>query len=144
MFNDTITFFVRHDDGNTCEWFPHVVSGCWFNDNRAANIEKTGLENADSARVHVPFGYDDGEIVVGDIGYLAPKAWAAAGCPSNVLTFQEGEGFFLLGEYPETTVDDDDYERGLFQHLNTTMDGVYRITTVGRYKVIPHFEIGGA
>lgn len=147
MYNNTVTVFNRYRSkqlGTT--WYPHVLRGCYFNADKGANIEKTGLENADSSKFHVPYYLKDGVEMVGDLKYLTPKKWDEQ--PNDeyltTITFLEGVDFFMLGEYPETPVNESEYTEGFFQYMNDTYDDVYRITTVGKYSVIPHFEIGGA
>lgn len=143
MYNTTVTVFNRYKSkqlGTT--WYPHVLHGCYFNADKGANIAKTGLDNADTAKLHVQVSGDK----IGKLKYLPPKEWD--GQPNDMymttVTFSEGEDFFVLGEFDETPVNDADYNEGFYQYMNDQYDDVYKITTVGRYKLIPHFEIGGA
>ena len=143
MYNKTVTVFNRYKSKQLgITWYPHVLHGCYFNADKGANVEKTGLENADSAKLHVPYLGD----MIGELKYLTPKEWDKQ--PNDeymhTITFSEGEDFFALGEFPETAVNESDYPEGFFQYMNQNYDDVYKITTVGKYTVIPHFEIGGA
>ena len=146
MYNETVTVFNKYKSkqlGTT--WYPHVLKGCYFLADKSANIEKTGIENADSAKLHVKYKDNDG-IKIGDLQYITPKEWDKQTNDKyeNSITFSEGEDFFALGEFEEIIIKESDYPEGFFQHMNDTYDDVYRITTVGKYTVIPHFEIGGA
>ena len=58
------------------------------------------------------------------------------------ITFGSAD-FFTAGDYGSDVISDADYPAGLYQHLNSTRDGVYKITSVGMYTLIPHFEILG-
>ena len=148
MYDTTVTVFnlYRSKQLGTSTWYPHVISGCYFLADKAANIAKTGLENADSARLHIPYIMTDGETMIGDLEYKDPKEWDAQtnDMYAKTITFTEGEDFFLVGEYPEKPVLDSDYRNGFQSYLNTLYDHVYQINTAGKYSVIPHFEIGGA
>lgn len=153
MYNTTVTVFnlYRSKQLGTATWYPHVLSGCYFNADKAANVEKTGLENADSARLHIPYKVKNEKILLKglenkDFKYLMPKEWddQTNDMYENTVTFTEGEDFFLVGEFPEIPIDDSVYRGGVFSYLNSTRDQVYRINTVGKYELIPHFEIGGA
>ena len=155
MYNTTVTVTVfnlyRSKQLGTATWYPHVLSGCYFNADKAANVEKTGLENADSARLHVPYRIKDGKIFLKSINnkeieYLLPKEWDSQTNDKyeNTITFSEGEDFFIVGIFPEEPIEDSSYRGGVFSYLNSTHDQVYRINTAGKYELIPHFEIGGA
>ena len=153
MYNTTVTVFnlYRSKQLGTATWYPHVLSGCYFNADKAANVEKTGLENADSARLHIPYRVENRKVLLKgleskDFKYLMPKEWddQTNDMYENTVTFTEGEDFFLVGEFPEIPIDDSVYRGGVFSYLNSTRDQVYRINTVGKYELIPHFEIGGA
>lgn len=153
MYNDTVTVFnlYRSQQLGIATWYPHVLTGCYFNADKAANIAKTGLENADSAQLHIPYNVQNGKIIIcgkdsKELQYLLPKEWDTQtnDMYENTVTFTEGEDFFMIGEYLETPVDDSAYRGGLFSYLNSNFDQVYKISSVGKYDVIPHFEIGGA
>ena len=38
-------------------------------------------------------------------------------------------------------IDDDDYPKGFFNHMNKAYDDVFAITNVAKFNLIPHFEI---
>lgn len=148
MYNDTVTVFnlYRSKQLGTATWYPHVISKCYLNVDKGSNIQKTGLQNADAAKLHIKYKIQDGKKVIGDMEYKEPKEWDAQTNDQyeKTITFTEGEDFFVLGDFSGNPIDDDEIRGGLFQQMNSTHDNVYRITTVGMYKNIPHFEIGGA
>lgn len=148
MFNTTVTVFnlYKSEQLGTATWYPHVVKNCYFNADKSANIEKTGLENADTAKLHIRYKKENEKVMIGELQYLPPKEWdkQTNDMYENTITFTDGEDFFVVGEYAEKPIDDEKYRGGLFNYLNRSRDDVYRITNVGMYKLIPHFEIGGA
>ncbi len=144
----TITVFNRYENRQigTYTWYPHVITGCNLIVDKAANIAKTGLENSDVAKLHIPYSNINGIFTIDGLIYLPPKEWDAQtnDAYSSTITFTDGEDFFMRGEYPEDPQDDDAHVGGLYAYLNKRYDDVYKITTVGMYRLIPHFEIGGA
>ena len=53
MFDKTVTVFNKYvNQKDEIYWYPTVISGCQFVDDKAANVAKTGLENADEANLH--------------------------------------------------------------------------------------------
>ena len=50
----------------------------------------------------------------------------------------------MVGEWDgEDTINDSDFNKGFYNYMSATRDGVYTVTSVARYSVIPHFEILG-
>ena len=150
MYDKTVTVFNKYTDQNdNIYWYPHVLSGVDLIIDKAANVAKTGLDNADTANLHVKYRVVDGNKIVGDKPYLSPTDWEKQ--PNDDLpgsiTFATGD-FFMQGEYTETPVLDSDYadrvNGGFYDYMNKRHDYVFLITTVGGpYTLIPHFEIGG-
>jgi hypothetical protein len=144
MYTDTITVFNKRKTESGDMWYPCVISGVDLSVDRAANQEKTGLENADTANLHIRYRIMEGKIMIGEWQYYQPKAWEALPDVTDTVTFVDGVSFFIRGEYDETPILDDDIRGGLLDYLNRIMDDCYKITSVGGpYKLIPHFEIGG-
>ena len=84
MFDKTVTVFNKYvNQKDEIYWYPTVISGCQFVDDKAANVAKTGLENADEANLHIRYTYkmiaDTGKTVyrknVSGKVYLPPKEW---------------------------------------------------------------------
>lgn len=154
MHNATVTVFNRYYSKQlkAYTWYPHVLSGVYFNADKSANVEKTGLENADTAKLHIPYKLDGERVLIGDLEYMTPKAWEQQPNDSydNIITFKTGEDFFILGDFASEPINDDDevFNQGTYtgfeDYMNRYFDDVYSITTVGKYDLIPHFEIGGA
>ena len=79
MYNDTVTVFnlYRSKQLGTATWYPHVVENCYFNTDKGANIQKTGLENADIAKLHIKYRVVDDKKMIGELEYKEPKEWDA-------------------------------------------------------------------
>lgn len=147
MYSETVTVFNKLQQGQVITWYPTVLHNVDLNVDKGANVTKTGLESADTAKLHIKYTVVDGDITIKGKKYKRPKEWTAqaAGVHADTITFASKD-FFIRGEYTETPVNDADpaYKPGFYDYINKTHDDVYLITTVGGpYKLIPHFEIGG-
>lgn len=151
MYDKTVTVFNKYED-QTGEiyWYPHVLSGVDLIVDKAANIAKTGLDSADTAKLHIKYHIDDGKKIIGSLPCLPPKEWERQPNDelSESITFDSGD-FFMEGEYSTDPIKDSDYtdrvNSGFYDYINKRHDYVFLITNVGGpYTLIPHFEIGGA
>lgn len=133
MFSDTVTVF------NICNglWYPAVLHKVRLQAKSGIKQESSGVSSEDNALLFVQIFGDK----ISDKTYLPPKEWLLSD-KDGTVTFTEG-GFFVPGEYTDV-VSDDDYTDGYYSHMRETHDDCYLITTVQRFTVIPHFEIGGA
>lgn len=150
MYTDTVTVFNKYEYQTGISWYPRVIFGCDLVTDRAANVAKTGLDTADTAKLHILYRTENGEKVINNHGatlkWLPPKKWKAMEDKSEYITFQPGD-LILRGEYQEEVIQDSAYSsrvsNGFYEHLNKTEDDVYLITSVGGpYTLIKHFEIG--
>ena len=148
MYTDTVTIFNKRGDSKVgITWYPTVLHNVDLITDKGANVAKTGLESADTAKLHVRYNLTDGAITISGKTYKRQKEWAALSIletPTS-LTFNTGD-FFYRGEYSESPINNSDpaYKDGFQTYFGKTYDDVYLITTVGGpYKLIPHFEIGG-
>ena len=79
-----------------------------------------------------------------DKQYVGPKAYAAIENPRNYFTFTPESDFFIVGNYySKESVSDAGFEDGLYSAMNAAHDGVYMVSSVAFYSLLPHFEIGG-
>lgn len=149
MYNDTVTLFCRHSGQNkNIVWYPTLLRNVHLSMDAAANIAQNGGESADSAVLNIRYHIVDDHKMVGDKVWLPPKEWSGQTDDALVtsITFQPGLdfGFFLAGEWEDTTpVDDAAYRTGFYDYMNKHMDDVYAIARVSRFSVIPHFEVTG-
>lgn len=149
MYSKTITVFNKYvNQKDEIFWYPTVIKGVQLIVDKSANIEKTGLDTADTATLHVLYRILSDEKVVSDKKYLEPKKWAKQinDTLGHTVTFARGD-FFIEGEYDERLISDEDYQSrrdgGFYDYMNKNHDNVFLITNVGTYTLIPHFEIGG-
>ena len=150
MYQNTVTIFNRYESQGQYIWYPHVIKNADLVIDKGANIVKTGLESADSAKLHIKYHILDGKKMVGRSLWLPSKEWDNQTNDKLLasITFTEGQDFFWEGEYSENAVNDVDYQtlkyNGFYDYMNQRYDNVFLITTVGGpYTLIPHFEIGG-
>ena len=145
MFNDTITLFNYEHTIDGDKWHGHIIHGADVIVDKASVIAKLGENASDTAKVHIHYVRQSGEIFVDGIKYVLPKEYARLEDKADVLTFTESKDFVFLGEYEELEIDDEDYQtskvNGFYEYMNSHYDHVYAITKVALYKEIPHFEI---
>ena len=146
MYQDTITLFNR--TGGV--WKATVLHNVDLNVDQAALIAKYGADSKDRASLHIRYVQgDDGPLVrhgLTSYPVKEPKAYTGEGDTIAFRPASQGEvvDFFLVGAWDgEPVINDGDYAAGFFDYLSGTRDGVYTITSVARYSVIPHFEILG-
>lgn len=149
MYDKTITVFNKYvNQKDEIFWYPTVIKGVQLIVDKSANIEKTGLDTADTATLHVLYRISSDGKVVSDKKYLEPKKWAKQinDMLGHTVTFASGD-FFIEGEYDERLISDEDYQSrrdgGFYDYMNKNHDNVFLITNVGTYTLIPHLEIGG-
>ncbi len=149
MYTDTVTIFNKRGDSKVgITWYPTVLHNVDLITDKGANVAKTGLESADTAKLHIRYTLNNGAIKIAEKTYKRPKEWVALSDLEipTALTFNSGSDFFARGEFSETPINESDqaYKGGFQSYFNKTHDDVYLITTAGGpYTVIPHFEIGG-
>ena len=150
MFHGTITLFNRRRGvglGAGDVWYPTVIHGVQFMVGEAALAARYGQKRDDRALMLIQTGGERDAPTVGGKPYLPPKLWQAEEDHAKAVTFQAGEAFDFFTmwawEGGTTPVNDSDYKTGFYDHLNKTRDGVYAVTDVARYTLIPHFEVTG-
>lgn len=147
MYQDTITLFNRTGDVWKATVLPHVD----LNSDEAALIAKYGADSKAKASLHIRY-------VPTEIGYSVedntdmvclfkpPKEYTGADNTITLRPASTGEvtDFFMEGAWDgEPVINDGDFDTGFYDYMSATRDGVYTITSVARYSVIPHFEILG-
>lgn len=142
MYQNTITLFNRYGSN----WYATILNNVDLNVDRACIAAKYGESSKDNAKLHIKYIKNDDVIVIGTKRYLKPKEYAnqTEEQARNTLTFRSGDDFdfFVLGVWDgDSVISDDDFTDGFYNHINKVYDGVFAITSVGRYSLIPHFEI---
>lgn len=137
MFTDTITLFNFHKG----IWYSHTLEGVDAIGlaDRSTATALNGTVNNDNGIVLVP---SDENKRVGRLQYVMPKQYAAAEDVTNLITFNTGSDFIILGDHATEPIVDDDYIEGYYSNLNEKNDGVYKIEAATFFLLIPHFEIG--
>lgn len=148
MYNNAVTIFNKSGNEKTgFVWYPTVIMGVDLLIDKSVGMAKTGLSDANKANLHIRYCNVDGRVIIDAKPYILPKAWGSQGdeLKTATITFNEGEDFFIEGEYSPDVVRDDDimHTNGFFAYMKAKYDNVFKINTVGKYSLIPHFEIGG-
>lgn len=140
MYKDSVTVFNRVKTRNGDMWYPRHLDGVNLNKDRGAIVAQYGETSQDNAVLNVRLDGDK----VGEYSYLPPKEWQRLEDKAGFITFAP-EDFFFEGEWDgDTPVSDDGYgDLSFFQYMTQNYDFVYKVTSVGYFSVIPHFEIAG-
>lgn len=141
MYNDTITLFNKVSTPTGDIWYGTVLKGVDLITDRASIIAKYGESGQDSAKLHVKYQYDAGEMVVGGKSYIAEKYWQKVGYHSDYITFQPTKDFFVKGAWELPIVNDNDYPKGFFDYMKRNEEAFLISSVGGPYDLIQHFEI---
>ena len=133
MFCDTVTVYNYHAG----QWFPTIITNAELQSENAAKENNSGASSSDGALLIV---HISGNTVSGK-EYISPEEYAKLSSPEGFVTFAPGD-LFVVGGLSDI-VNDDDYIDGLYSHLNEESSGCFKIVSVKRFKLLPHFEIGG-
>ena len=113
--------------------YPTVLHDVELQINHGITVTTDGNANDNTASLHIRNDLDK---------YLNPVAFKKAEDRENHFTLGQKD-FFVEGELDLIVIEEDDYPNGFFEYIKSEYDNVFKITTVERYKVIPHFEVGG-
>lgn len=76
--------------------------------------------------------------------FIPPDIFSASDEPEACFTFNTEKDFVFNGIWDTLeAVEDSQFEEGLYNELNSSNRGIYRITSCSFWGLIPHFEIGG-
>lgn len=142
MFDKTVTIFNQSNG----VWYPKTYRNAQVITDRGYVRRVYGDTANDSVIVHIPCKYGVGTCLLTDeIEFVLPKEFDASADKSTIATFRSGVNFdiILIGEYENTPIADDEYSGGFYKHLKSEKDGVYALTNVAQYYVVPHFELTG-
>lgn len=154
MYDKTVTVFNYYESSTAAMWYPHVLYSADLITDKGQILKKYGPDSTDNAELHIAYTIQDGQKVIKDssgiyLPWIPPKEWKQQvnDLLENTITFAAGD-FFMLGEWTNGAVDDEDYQdrryEGFYAYMNDLYDYVYLISSVGGpYTVIPHFEILG-
>ncbi len=143
MFPHTVTVYLTGDeDPVTFEKITHitVLNGVFYDSSKAVNVRESGLANADSVNMLIPF---DVKATNGETGeeqtYLPPKEYETSMDKEKHWTIRTGDDcFFVKGKIVRPGLS--------FQEINASFDNVHKVNVVDPkdFGGLPHFEIGGA
>lgn len=149
MYKDTITLFNRCPNRiNGDRWYPVVIHDVDVITDKASIVKAMGVDTGDNTKLHIKYSVDNDRIIVAEKTYILPKEYTKMSPAEveNFITFKSGKDFdfFYVGEWQgNEPIADDDYNDGFYDYMNSEYDNVYAITTVGKYSLLPHFEILG-
>ena len=148
MYDSTITLFNYRKAEHA--WYTTVFQGVNLIEPRGNTATTQGQANADAAEIIIHANADQSATTYGEDGseavkqYKTPKAYAALEDVAEYFTFAPEVDFIAVGNHASAeALDDDDYDEGLYQHMNDTTDGVYMVASATWFSLLPHFEIGG-
>ena len=140
FYNKTVTVYNRSVDGlmGIETWYPTVLHNVRLLVNKGANVSKSGMDNADSAKLHIRPDL----LPMYSKRYQSPKEWGRIPEEEKkrYYTFTSGEDFFVEGDTSKEPVMDEDF----FSYMEQKYDNCFKVTNVDRYELIPHLEVGGA
>lgn len=118
-----------------------VLDGVFYDASKAANVRMSGLENADSVRLFIPFSVKAYDPVTNEAKtYIEPKAYENLSDKRGYFTLDTDEScFFAKGLVVE--------ESATFKYINANYEA-HRITKVDTKDFgspsLRHWEVGGA
>ena len=126
----TVTIYNVSENPDTLEQEYNItfLRGVFLDRTEAANIEKSGLRDADAATLFIPFTVDAVDAVTGaKKSYIGPKAYRQLEDRSAYWTLEGGgmssgaDSFFVKGEVVNYNG---------YAHMRDLYDDVYDITTI--------------
>ena len=141
FFNKKITIWNKHTDGvwKNEIWIPTVIENVRLLVSKGNNIMKSGLDNADSARLHIMDG-----ISIPEKEYMPFVEWRNIS-PDNKKKYftldSENDSFFVEGDVSTLDASGKD---NFFDYVKRNYNNCFRITKVDRFEIIPHYEVWGS
>lgn len=132
FYNKTVTVYNKTTADGVMGgdiWHAYVLENVRLLVSKGTNVSKTGLETADSAKLYVDLPRP----------YLAPIEWQNEADKAEYFTFQEQSGFFVEGDTTKEDTTKDDF----FQYMKDKYDNCFMVSTVDKFDLIPHLEVGG-
>lgn len=141
MFPHIVTVYNTSENSATFEVENHitVLRGVFYDSSKAVNVRESGLANADSVNLIIPFGAEAVDGVTGEKqAYLPPKEYETAVDKSKYWTIKTDDCFFVKGKVVRPGLS--------FQKINEYFDYVHKVTTVDMkdFGNLKHWEVGGA
>ena len=142
----TVTIYNVSENPDTL-WLEYnitILRGVFLDRHEAANIEKSGLRDADAATLFIPFSVQAVDATTGaKKKYISPKAYRQLEDTSGYWTLEGGgmssgaDSFFVKGEVVNTIG---------YAKMREMYDDVYDITTIDirdfGSEDMQHFQVG--
>lgn len=125
MFPHTVTVYTREENPVTFENETHitVLRHVFYDASKAVNVRESGLANADSVNLIIPWSVEAVDGVTGEAQtYLPPKEYETALDKASHWTIKTSDCFFIKGEVVRPGLS--------FQEINAAFDSVHNVTTV--------------
>ncbi len=140
FYNKTVTIWNKYVDGvwEQETWIPTLIEKVRLVVSRGNNIMSSGLETADTARLHIK---DDISIASKD--YKSPVEWNKLSEENKRKYYtleSENDTFFVEGDTTDVSSEDKD---NFFEYMKKNYDNCFKLTSVDRFEIIPHFECWG-
>lgn len=140
FYDRTVTIWNKYTDGlmETEIWLPTLIENVRLLVSKGNNVMNSGLDSADSARLHIM----DGASVL-DKPYLDPVEWEKLPNEEKAQYFtleSENDSFFVEGD--ATAVNSTD-NANFFNFMKENYHNCFKITSVDRFEIIPHWECWG-
>lgn len=90
------------------------------------------VKEADKARLHIRLDQ------LGAINYVQPIVYNSLQDKTNYFTLCQDKDFFAVGDLSGVTVTDN-----FFKYMKEHYDSVYMVSSVDKFDLIPHLEVGG-
>jgi hypothetical protein len=143
FYNKTVTVWNKSVDGlmETEHWYPTLIENVRILVSKGNNQQTSGLENANSARLHIMDG-----ISAPSKEYLPPADWlklVQEDKPKYYTLESENDSFFVEGD---TTAVDASGKDNFFDYMKRNYGNCFKISAVDRYDstiAIPHWEVWG-
>lgn len=136
----TVTIWNKCIDGlwEKEVWIPTVIENVCLLASRGNNIQNSGNAAADSARLHISDALSDSQKK-----YMPYAEWitlADSERESYYTLESENNSFFVEGD---SSKEDPSVQVNFFEYMKENYGNCFRITSVDRFEVIPHFEVWG-
>lgn len=140
MFPHTVTVYNTGESASyETENHVTVLRGVFYDARKGVNVIESGLTNADSVNLIIPFSVDAVDGVTGNKQkYLPPKEYETAMDKAAHWTIKTDDCFFVKNEVVRPDLS--------FQQINAAFDYVHRVTSVDEkdFGSLKHWEVGGA
>jgi len=135
----TVTLILANETPEgEMEYNSVILRGVFLDLNKRSNVNKSGLSDADSATLYIPFSIQPGKT------FLPPKEYKGKASKANYWTLFDGgdssgsECYFIKGEVSEALP---------YKTAREQYDFVYRVTSVDTRDYgsarMQHWQVGG-